>query len=105
MTGVAGQLGYELSPRMVGRLTVLFRAASALPAAVLLCVDCADKFCRIRVLLAAAGRFTSALPRAISSDLAPVANTATLILSIVSLKIPNLNYRLANRYFHKTSLQ
>ncbi len=90
---------------MFGRLMVLLRADSALPVAVLPCVDCADRFFCVRVLLAAAGRFTSALPLAISSDLAPVANTATLVLSIVSLKILNLKYGLANRHFHKTWLR
>lgn len=86
---------------MSGRKIVLLRAA--VPAVVLFCVDGADNLFRMRVLLAATAGFASVLPLEISPELAPVENAASLVSSLGSWKVLNVEFGLANRRFHEIS--
>jgi hypothetical protein len=99
-----GHHAYELRPPMPGTLTVLLLAIWVVPAATLIYVDWTDRFLPIRMLLAAAGVFSLALPLAISSYLAPLGHAAMLVSFIVSLEILNLKYRPASLRFQTSPL-
>ena len=71
---------------MPGQLTLVLLIVWAVPIAAFSYINLSDKYLWIPVLLALAGVFSSLLPLAISSNIALVANAATLTLFIVSLE-------------------
>jgi hypothetical protein len=103
VTNVAGERGYELRLLMPATLVVLLVAVWLGAIAILVSVDRDDKFLWIPVLCAVAGVFSSILPLAISAKVAVVANAATLILFIVSLKVLTPKHRRTVALTHKTS--
>ncbi len=74
--------------------TVLLLAVWVGAIAFFVSVERAEKILWIPVVLAVAGLFSAILPRAISFNVAVVANGATMILFMVSLGILNPGYRL-----------
>jgi hypothetical protein len=72
---------------MLGTLVLVLLAMWVGAIAILVYVNLADKFLWVPVLLALTGIFASILPLAMSSNIALVANAATLILFILSVQM------------------
>lgn len=72
---------------MPGTLVLVLLAMWVGAIAVLIYADLADRFLGVPVLLALTGVFASILPLVMSSDIALVANAATLILFIFSVQV------------------
>lgn len=89
---------------MPGTLVLMLLAMWVGAIAVLVCVDLAERFLWIPVLLALTGVFTSILPLVISSNIAPVANLATLILFVLSLQMFRPKSQLLSGEFRSNQL-